>query len=400
MNHRKFIMDALAHRESGRVPRDLGGMESSGMTVLAYANLCEYLHVNDIPKVFDPHMQLCYIDRSILDRFSIDAANLSPEPRKWISRKHPAGLETLLPEKWNEHTDASGQTVVLDERGVVVARRPAGGLYFDPVNPPLENVTDAGELAKYKKAISGFDWPGFADESLEEFACRAKALHETGRCVVLNLCCHLLAAGQILRGYENFMMDMLADKLLAQSLLQMLVEAYVERFEKLAPSLRQWTDVVLLNDDLGTQSGPMLSPALYREMIKPYQRQLFAAIKKSFDAPLLFHSCGAIREFIPDLIECGVNAINPVQLSAEGMDIAALKKDFGRDVTFWGGGVDTQKVLNRLTPAEVKLAVKRNIDILAPGGGFVFCQVHNIQPDVPPENVVAMFEAVDEYEKR
>ena len=135
------------------------------------------------------------------------------------------------------------------------------------------------------------------------------------------------------------------------------------------------------------------SNSVYRKIIKPYQKEFFGHVKKAFGCPILFHSCGAVREFIPDLIEIGVDALNPVQISAGGMDPKELKKDFGNDITFWGGGVDTQAVLNRDTPAGIEDAVKRSVDILAPGGGFVFTQVHNIQPDVPPENVVAMINA-------
>ncbi len=192
------------------------------------------------------------------------------------------------------------------------------------------------------------------------------------------------------------MVDLVANKKTARQLLDYLLEGYLRRIDRLGPLLADSVDVVLLNDDLGTQNGLMLAPATYREMIQPYQKVLFEHVKRSFGKPILFHSCGAIRDLIPDLIELGVDALNPVQLSASDMDLTALKRDFGRDITFWGGGIDTQSVLNHKTPAEVANAVRRNVDILAPGGGFVFCQVHNIQPDVPPENVVAMFTALDD----
>jgi len=141
----------------------------------------------------------------------------------------------------------------------------------------------------------------------------------------------------------------------------------------------------------------MISPDLYRKRIKPFQRRLFAQLSAISGLPLLFHSCGSVRWAIPDLIEVGIAALNPVQVSAAEMDSAALKRDFGREMTFWGGGCDTQHVLNRGTPAEVREEVKRRIDDFAPGGGLVFCQVHNIQPEVPPENVVAMLEAAAEF---
>jgi len=168
------------------------------------------------------------------------------------------------------------------------------------------------------------------------------------------------------------MVDLLINKKMVRKLLNYLVEGYCHRVDWLVPFLKDKVDVILLNDYLGIQSGPMLSLSIYREMIKPYQKRFFKYVKKSFNKPILFHSCGDIREFIPDLIEVGVDALNPVQLSAGGMELEGLKRNFGNDITFWGGGVDIQEVLNRKTLAEVKDAVKKNVDILAPGGGFVF----------------------------
>ncbi len=155
-----------------------------------------------------------------------------------------------------------------------------------------------------------------------------------------------------------------------------------------------FVDVVFVTDDLGTQQGPMLSIDCYREMILPYQKRLFAHIKSRTDAPLLLHSCGSVRAFIPYLIEAGVDALNPVQVAAAGMDSGSLKREFGKDIAFWGGGCNTQGVLNRGTPADVAREVEQRVRDFAPGGGFVFTQVHNIQADVPTENILAMYEAV------
>ena len=254
------------------------------------------------------------------------------------------------------------------------------------------------DLGPHARAIARFDWPEFADEGIEGLARRARALRaESDRAVVLNFQSHLLAAGQILRGFESFMADLVLNADVCDALLDILVEAYCERADQMFPSLDGCVDVVLVNDDLGIQRGPMLSPELYRKRVKPYQRRLFSHLKARSGAPLLLHSCGSIRWALPDLIEIGVDAINPVQVSAAGMDSAELKREFGRDLTFWGGGCDTQRVLGRGTPAGVREEVKRRIGDLAPGGGLVFCQVHNIQPEVPPENVVAMLEAAAEF---
>ncbi|MHC4874179.1 MAG: uroporphyrinogen decarboxylase family protein, partial [Planctomycetota bacterium] len=387
MNSREKILTALNHKEPDRIPRDLGGTESSGMTAFSLHKLQNRLGLTDNIKIFEPYQYVGYIPEKIKEQFKIDTANLTREPEQWTSTKAPQSFVVELPAGWQEESDATGDTVVKNAEGTVVARRPSGGFYFDPTNPPLQNISDVSELDKHIAAIQSFDAPGFADESLEVFTARAEKMHKTGSCVVFNLCCHILAAGQLLRGYENFMVDLLTEEAMVRKLLDILIEGYCQRVDTLAPALKNHTDVVLLNDDLGTQNGPMLSPDTYRTIIKPYQKKLFSYVKEKFASPILFHSCGAVKEFIPDLIEAGVDALNPVQISADGMDAVVLKKEFGKDITFWGGGADTQSVLNKMTPSEVKDSVKRNIDIFAPGGGFIFTQVHNIQPDVKPENI-------------
>ena len=396
MTSSERVLKALNHEEPDRIPRDLGGTESSGMTAYALHNLQSHLRLPVRLTIFEPYQYVASIGDELKIRFRIDTANLTPGPKRWVRRTNPRGFDVLLPEAWHDTPGEEGMTVILGADGQEVARRPKDGYYFDPVNPPLQNISGPSEIEKHREAIFSFDYPSFADESAEDFRKRAQSMHAGGECVVFNLCCHILAAGQLLRGYENFMADLMLDENMVRTLLDCLIEGYHCRIDRLAPLLKDSVDIVLLNDDLGTQSGPMLAPSTYRKIIKPYQKALFAHVKKAFGKPILFHSCGAVREFIPDLIEVGADALNPVQLSAGGMDARGLKRDFGKDITFWGGGIDTQTVLNKSTPSEVAEAVRRNVDILASGGGFVFCQVHNIQPDVSPENVVAMYKALDE----
>jgi len=174
-----------------------------------------------------------------------------------------------------------------------------------------------------------------------------------------------------------------------------LVDCYSRRVLRYLEAVGDYVDVVQVNDDLGTQKGPMLSPELYREMVKPYHKRLWGQIKALSGRPLLLHSCGSIRDLLPDLIEIGVDAINPVQVSAADMDGALLKREFGADLAFWGGGCDTQWILPRGSREQIYDEVRRRVDEFADDGGFVFCQVHNIQHDVPPENVMAMYEALE-----
>jgi len=395
MEARNRILTTLNHKEPDRIPRDLGGTESSGLTAFSWVKVNDFYKLDDIPYIYEPYQYVAYTSDLMKRIYSIDTVNLTLEPRNWKTVVNHYGFKVNLPEKWNEVENSDGSTIILSTGGDVVAKRPEYGYYFDPVNPPFVNIEDASEVEAYKDAIFSFDWPSFADESLEQLKQRASYMYKTGRCVVFNLCCHIMAAGQLLRGYENFMVDMLCNETMVHKIFELLMEGYTARIKALAPLLKDHIDIVLLNDDLGTQKGPMLSPDLYRKMIKPYQRKLFTEVKKEFGKPILFHSCGAIKEFIPDLIEIGVDAINPVQLSTNGMDIKELKNSFGKSIAFWGGGIDTQRILNHGTPHDVKESIKRNIDILAPGGGFVFCQVHNIQADVPVENINAMYEALD-----
>ena len=398
MTDRERVLAALRHTEPHRVPIDLGGTESSGLTAVAYNRLKSYLGLPLGGRVVDCTQFVVAVEEEVKRAFGVATEMLFPGPRRWRPAILPDGSPCEVPELWRTVVRPDGTEEALDDGGRVTARRSSTGHHFDPVNPPLAGVESVSELARYRELIAGFDWPSYADESIEDLAARAKRLHEeTQRTVVFNYMVHLLAAGQILRGYETFLMDLAATPALADALLTELVTAYCARTERMLPALGDNIDVVLVNDDLGTQAGPMLSPDLYRRMLKPHQQRLFAHLRSLTHAPLLLHSCGSVRYAIPDLIEIGVDALNPVQVSAAGMDSAQLKREFGRDITFWGGGCDTQHVLNRGSVADVREEVKRRIGDFAPGGGFVFCQVHNIQPDVPPENVVAMLEAAREF---
>jgi uroporphyrinogen decarboxylase len=182
---------------------------------------------------------------------------------------------------------------------------------------------------------------------------------------------------------------------MVRSILDRLHAVYLERAERLLDAMGDWMDIAFFTDDLGTQQGPLVSPKIYRRFIKPYWAELISLVKK-YNKKVLMHSCGAVSDFIPDLIEIGVDALNPVQITAVGMSPARLKRDFGMDIAFWGGGVSTQGVLDRSGPAEIRDEVRRNIDIFAPGGGFVFTQVHNVQGNVSPENIIAAYDAAHE----
>ena len=397
---RERVLAAIRHEQPDRVPIDLGGTESSGITGIAWHHLMEHLGIDKGPgmDVVDPFQQVVRINEELRKRFAIDTIALYIEPKAWIAGTLGNGAPCRMPGLWRERLDENGDRLLLGRDGKPAARMPKGGFYFDGIGAALAHCSMPSDIEKHHDAIDSFDLPWFWDEPVKSTAARAAEYHsKTDKAVVFNLCSHFLAAGTSLRGYEQFLIDLMVDKPMAEAIFDALLDAYRKRVDKYAKSLKGLVDVVLFNDDLGSQQGPLVSPAVYRELIKPRQAKLFGYAKKAFGTPILFHSCGAVSDFIPDLAEAGVNALNPVQVSAVGMDSARLKRDFGKIMCFWGGGCDSQRVLGRGSVKDVREEVKRRIGDFAPGGGFVFTQVHNIQADVPPQNIVAMLDAAAEF---
>lgn len=393
MTPRERIIAALEHRESDRLPIDFAGTDCSCIHMIAYDKLRKYIGIEPRPirASYPAHMTV-EADVEVLDYFNADVAPLFSYPQKWRFWNSGWGLDVEVPELWQPEVLADGNVVIRNSNGDVCMQRSRDGFYFDPVLFVFRDFQTPDEFDGYSAVFDRWDWPAINDESVAQYAIRAKKNYEaTDRAVVASWRMHYLQAGQIMRGYEQFMIDLLADEPLVRGMLDRLHTAYMLRAENFLNEMSNSTDIIFLTDDLGTQNAPLINPDTYRKLIKPYWRELIALIKR-YGKKVLMHSCGAISEFIPDMIEIGVDAINPVQITAAGMEPARLKKDFGNDITFWGGGVSTQGILDRATPEQVRDEVKRNIDIFAPGGGFVFTQVHNIQHNVPPENILTAYQ--------
>jgi uroporphyrinogen decarboxylase len=199
---------------------------------------------------------------------------------------------------------------------------------------------------------------------------------------------------------DNFLMDLCADQRNIERLLDALMEVHLSTLEKVCRAVGDVCDILRFGDDLGTNDGPFMSPILYRRLFKPRHARLCEYVHKNSQMKTFLHSCGSLYELLPDLIKAGYDVINPVQTDCRDMEPDKLKRDFGKDICFWGGGCDTRSVLNRGSPDEVRRHVLERLETFAPGGGFVFNTVHNILPDVPPENIVAMYEAVEEFNGR
>lgn len=377
MTSRERLLTALDHREPDRVPFDLGSTQVTGITVKAYLNLRRYLGLPEVqPTIADAIQQLALPDDDLVERWGIDVRGLFP----------------LNAHNWNVvNQDAGEYWRYTDEWGITYHMPKEEGLYYTIVRSPLAGPSTSPQ------AVEAHPWPDCGDprriEGLREQAERYRA---QGKAVMIKgVLAGIFEMAQRLRGTEDFMVDLLADRSSAEALLDKMVQCKLDFWEMALPRLGDVVDVVSEADDYGTQISQLISPRMFREVMKPRLRVIHERIHHlAPHAKLFFHTCGSVREILPDLIEVGVDILNPVHVRAAGMEPAALKRDFGDALVFWGGGVDTQGVLPHGTPEEVREDVRRNVEALMPGGAYVFNTIHNIQADVPPENIVAMWETV------
>ncbi|MGD8858000.1 MAG: uroporphyrinogen decarboxylase family protein [Chloroflexota bacterium] len=379
MNSRERVMLALNHQEADRVPIDLGSTIISSIHKNAYLDLKPYLGLEIEPlRMCDFVQQLPYVDEALLERFGVDFRMV----------QLPAATAPDV-----KHFEEGDYYAFVDRWGSKLHMPKDNGLYFDWVDFPIKEPTMA--------ALDAYQWPRpDPPETNAQLRQQAQYLYENTDYALVG---SAIIGGGIFEqpartmGLENFLMALLAEPAFADRLMGQITDIYIESCNNYLDQVGEFLQVFTYWDDLNSQSGWMISPDIYTRLIKPKQRRLVEAIKSKTDAKLFFHGCGAVSELIPHLIDLGFDIVNPVQVSAAGMDTRWLKKEFGQDIVFWGGGVDTQQVLPFGTPDQVRDEVKRRLDDLAPGGGFVFAAVHNIQAFVPPENIVAAFDTALEY---
>ena len=389
MSSRERVLAALDHREPDRIPFDLGGTIVTGIHVGARRALRSILGLPERePQVIDRIQHLAFMDDDLKERLLVDAAPvLAGAPgTETAGGPIPATLRVRASED-------DAYLYLYDEWGLGWRCPKVGGLYHDVFLSPL-----AGDISL--EEVDRLAGPDPLDRArLSDMRARCLRIrNDEGRAT----CAWGFGAGIFetagwLRETEAYFMDLAVDPALAGRIMDRVLEKKLAWYEIALPEFGDLLDVACEGDDLGGQSTTLVSPEMFRRLIKPRMRDLFAAIRARTEAKVFFHTCGAVRPLIPDLIEIGVDILNPIQVSAVGMDTAELKREFGRELVFWGGGVDTQRVLGSATPAQVRDEVRRRIDDLAPGGGFVFAATHNLQADVPPENVLAMQEALREH---
>ncbi|HET7377548.1 MAG TPA: uroporphyrinogen decarboxylase family protein [Anaerolineae bacterium] len=372
-------MTALNHREPDRIPIDLGATIVTSIVKPAYLELTQHLGlpIEDI-KMLDYVQQLPYLDEALLQRFDVDFRLVQ------LPAATAVGVDIFEEGDYFAFFDRWGSKLHMPKQG---------GLYFDWVDFPIKAPTF--------EALDRYHWPKpDPDEVNAQLGEQAKYLYEHTDYALVG---SAVIGGGIfeqparMMGLQNFFMALIAEPKFADRLMDQITDLYIESCNNYLDHVGKFIQVFTFWDDLAGQNGWLIRPELYRKLIKPKQRRLIEAIKQKTKAKVFYHSCGATRELIPDLIDLGFDILNPVQVSAKGMDTKQLKRDFGQDIVFWGGGVDTQHILPFGKPQAVVDEVKRRIDDLAPGGGFVFAAVHNIQAFVPPENIVAAFDTAQSY---
>ena len=382
MSHRERVLRALEHQEADRIPIDIGGMSNfTSMHIDAHARLKKYLGFEGGETVVNSLVSMSVRpDLRIMKRFDVDCWGL------W-----PRGPESC---KIEVHQEADGSSWFVDDWGVRW-EKPAGGYYHDVVGHPLKGA----EL----EDLDRFPWPdpydpgrvaGLADEAREVY-------ENSDYCLVMNSqwSSGVVAPSAFLCGWEDHFYNIAGRPEFLRALVERLEDYHVKQWDAILNAVGKYIQVAIVSDDLAFQDSPSMRPSDYREIFKPAHRRIADFIKsKAPHVKLLNHACGDEGPFLPDFVDLGYDAWNPVQVSCPSVtDTAQLKAEFGDKLTFWGGGVDTQRVLPHGSPEEVREEVRRRVTDLKPGGGFVFAAVHNVQRDVPPENIVACFDAALEF---
>jgi uroporphyrinogen decarboxylase len=373
MNGRECVLAAINHEEPERLPVDFGGRHTT-MHRQAHENLKRFLGLEGGEEVFRQFwLQTVEMDPRIQERLGGDVLAFC----------------TGKPDAWDlEVDDATG--VFFDEWGAGY-RMPPGGYYYDYDSHPLAHVKSIDQLDAYS-------WPDPLDpgryRGLKEQVARAAASGDKAIMMTIS------PAGSwehswTLRGPEQALLDLVAQRELYEAILDRIVQFQLAQWDQVLELVGEYIDVAAMSDDLGTQVGPMISPVLYRELFKPRLMQITSLIHQKSHAKTYLHTDGSVYAFLPDLIEAGIEIINPVQTECKNMEPERLKREFGDRLTFWGAGCNT-RVLEFGTPDDVRSEARHAIETLGPGGGYVFGPIHNVQPEVPPENVVAMLETARE----
>lgn len=401
LTSRERVRRALNHEEPDRVPVDFGASRVTGIGAIAYKNLLRHLGFAEDVRVYDLKQQLAEPSLAVINRLGGDVLQLHRlgptsglaflEIDRWKPGSLTDGSPCLVPEALEETRRADG-TIELRHDDQLYAWRAPDALYFEVCYAPLARAEKPAD-------IDAFIWPDPWTGREEQFVRRRvqELYHGTDKALFAGLpmfVCSFFELSLTLFGFENFMLKIAADRGLVEYWLDAKLAhdlAILDRFLAVAgPCL----DVIQTNDDFGAQEGLQISPRCYRELFKPRQKKWIEFVKARTQAKVFLHCDGAIADLLPDFIEIGIDILNPLQTSARGMDPRFIKREFGRDLCFWGGGIETQTTLPFGTVQDIRREVRERVNLLGRGGGYVFAPIHNLQPDIPPDKVLAIYDTV------
>jgi len=393
MNSRQRVLAALDHRQPDRVPIDLGGTRQSGIAASTYHRLKQRLGLVTPTRVYDLYQMLAEIERPVMERFGADCIGLNRPAvafgirnEGWKPWRLFDGTPVEVPGGFHPAADEKGDILLFAPDGSPLARMPQGGFYFDR----LDKYPGAAHVDPEK-----LQPPMLTQEECDHLGAQAEAYHENTDLAIVAAMGppYELFFGLGTGDFAAWMMTLATEPDYVQALLGRLVDAWLENLRRFTAAVGDRVDVLQFNDDLGTQDAPFLSVRMFRELIFPHYKRGLDWVHRRTRMKVFMHNDGAIYPLLSTLIEMGVDILNPVQTTAAGMDPVRLKREFGDRLVFWGAGCDCQHTLPFGTPEDVAREVREILRIFSPGGGYVFVSVHNIQAGVPPENVIAMFDA-------
>lgn len=411
MTSRERILATINHREPDHVPIDMGATPSSGISAIAYSNLLAHLKMDLPVQIYDVVQQLAQPDMTVIDMFGVDVLDIgrtfNEKPSDWAPVTMANGAPAFYPRWFKPHLMPDGSYQTYDNDGkTILSRMPVGATFFDQTYfPYVDGYPDSydsldaemGRIMWARDVHSPWDHAAEDDFWLQLRERTLKLRQNTDKALLVVCGCNLFEWGTFLRRMDNFLMDLMCDHYNVEKLLDQLLIRHLATLEKVCKSVGDIVDIIRFGDDLGMTQGPFMEPDVYKTLFKPRHKILCDYVKSNSKMHTFIHSCGSISLLMPDLIEAGIEIFNPVQTNSYNMDPAFLKREFGNDCTFWGGGIETVGTLNIGTPSKIKEQVTERLEIFSKGGGFVFNTVHNILPDVPPQNIVAMFDAVKEF---
>ncbi len=415
LTSRERVIAALNHKESDRVPIDLGSNPSSGISAIAHDNLMNHLGWKNEPtRIYDVVQQLAQPGRKLIDLLGADVLDIgrtfNTSDSDWKKMVMANGRTGYYPRWFNPTKDENGNWNAFHKDGTRVATMAEGATFFDETVFPFVNGYPDSRAAMNEVLDEAMDkvlwqnlvhspWDHAGESSFWENL-RKGALHlrkTTDKALMIVFGGNLFEWGTFIRRMDNFLMDLYIDRANAAILIELLMERHMKTLEKICNSVGDIVDIIRFGDDLGMDSGSFMSIDIYRELFKSHRKQMSEYVHKNSSMRTFIHSCGSIYQFIPDLIDEGIEIINPVQTNCHDMDPARLKREFGNDIVFWGGSMDPREIFNHGSPEAVRKETTRRMEIFAPGGGFVVNNIHNIMPDVSPENILAFYEAAKDF---